>query len=204
MKSFIQTPQLHFNPIFHFVSRLHTGLGFVNSLDSRNNLYSHKQTLTGMRASNIVPEFCSQHTWNGILVATSKAMSSAHLGHTAGLCLWAWGAIACLWKLTQRIPQISQVFPRYPEFLKFEYSLGYVSYYLNKQSSKQTKSQKNQRRQNKKHNMMKVPATHLDTSRKQQIKAAPRSINISGHKRLNSADYNLPINNVEKLQAGDF
>lgn len=124
MKPFIQTPQLHFNPIFHFVFRLHTGLGFVNSLDSRNNLYSPEQTLTGMRASNIVPEFCSQHSWNGILVAISKAMSSAHLGHTAGLCLWAWGAITCLWKITQRIPQISQVFSRYPEFLKFEYSLG--------------------------------------------------------------------------------
>lgn len=51
---------------------------------------------------------------------------------------------------------------------------------------------------------MKVPAIHLDTSWNNKLKLLLEASILVDTKDSIQEDYNLPINNVEKIQAGDF
>lgn len=92
-----------------------------------------------MTASKIGLEFCRQHPWIGILANTSN--NSVFCSSVTQFRPLHWGYHLPSVVNTENI-QISWALPRYPEDLKFKFSLGYVSSCLNKQTSTQTKSYK--------------------------------------------------------------
>lgn len=100
-----------------------------------------------MTASKIGFEFCSQHPWAGVLANSPSTPSSAHLWHRLGL---HWGHDLPLVVNPENI-QISWALPRYPEDLKFEFSLGYVSSCLNKLAHKQKATKPNKQKQKMKY-----------------------------------------------------